>query len=124
MGVAVLVVLGGLFPPGEAAWGQNRGRTYQPTRPTTSPYLNLLRTDSGPLPNYQSLVRPQLEQQEFNRRASRDIAYNLRQITTLEAAQQAPLRIGEAQVRPTGVFGQFQFYSHYFPSPAPARVRR
>jgi hypothetical protein len=41
---------------------------YQPSRPTVSPYLNLFRNNTGPLPNYYSLVRPQLYQQDFNQR--------------------------------------------------------
>jgi hypothetical protein len=42
-------------------------RRYQPSRPTVSPYLNLFRNNTGPLPNYYSLVRPQLQQDSFNR---------------------------------------------------------
>ena len=41
---------------------------YSPRRPTISPYLNLLRNDNGTLPNYYSLVRPQLYQQSFDNR--------------------------------------------------------
>ena len=43
-----------------------QARRYQPSRPTVSPYLNLFRSNTGPLPNYYSLVRPQLNQQTFN----------------------------------------------------------
>lgn len=49
--------------------GESRGqqaRRYQPSRPTVSPYLNLFRNNTGPLPNYYSLVRPQINQLAFN----------------------------------------------------------
>lgn len=50
-----------------ASNGQDIPR-YSPQRPTISPYLNLLRNDNGSLPNYYSLVRPQLFQQSFDNR--------------------------------------------------------
>jgi hypothetical protein len=46
---------------------------YQPSTPTVSPYLNLFQNNRGngplnrALPNYYSLVRPQLDQNQFNR---------------------------------------------------------
>jgi hypothetical protein len=51
-----------------AAEAQAQTPRYQPARPTVSPYLNLFRNNTGPLPNYYSLVRPQLQQQDFNQR--------------------------------------------------------
>lgn len=110
-----------------AAHGQGF-RTYEPTKPTVSPYLNLLRTNFGPLPNYQSLVRPQLRQQSFNQSASRAIEYNLRQVATLERSvppqRQGRIRVRSAPMRPTGVAGQFQYFSHYFPIRQTPRTRR
>jgi hypothetical protein len=38
-------------------------------RPSVSPYMNLTNNNTGTATNYQSLVRPQLEQQAFNRRS-------------------------------------------------------
>jgi hypothetical protein len=61
-------------------------RRYQPSSPTISPYMNLLRTNVGPLPNYYSLVRPQLNQLEFNRQ----------QVAT-QAQQAASLRLLEKE---------------------------
>jgi len=49
-----------------AAIGEAQVRRYQPRRPTTSPYLNLTRLNTGAVPNYYSLVRPAQQQQEFN----------------------------------------------------------
>lgn len=40
---------------------------YTPSRPTVSPYLNLLRTNASPVPNYYAIVRPQLQQNDFQR---------------------------------------------------------
>jgi hypothetical protein len=51
-----------------AAESQAQTPRYQPSRPTVSPYLNLFRNNTGPLPNYYSLVRPQLNQLDFNQR--------------------------------------------------------
>jgi TolA-binding protein len=44
---------------------------YQPSRPTVSPYLNLFQNNRNgqlnrALPNYYTLVRPQLQQQQVN----------------------------------------------------------
>ena len=41
-------------------------RRYQPSRPTTSSYLNLTRFNPTPTPNYYSLVRPAQQQRAFN----------------------------------------------------------
>ncbi len=41
-------------------------RRYQPSRPTTSSYLNLTRLNTGVLPNYHALVRPAQRQRAFN----------------------------------------------------------
>ena len=103
--------------------------TYEPSSPTVSPYLNLLRSNFGPLPNYHSLVRPQLRQQTFNREASREIQYNLRQLNALSQTPpgQEPtgnIRVRQSQVAPTGLPGQFQYFSHYFPPPRSALPRR
>jgi hypothetical protein len=44
-----------------------RPTRYSPSRPTVSPYLNLFRPrEVGSVPNYFSLVRPQLQQNEIN----------------------------------------------------------
>jgi hypothetical protein len=61
---------------------------YQPSRPTVSPYLNLFRNNTGPLPNYYSLVRPELYQQRFNQ-----------QTLTQQAQQTAAIGTLNTQVR-------------------------
>ena len=93
------------------------GQSYSPHTPTTSPYLNLLRFNSGPLPNYQSLVRPQLYQRQFNQNMQRQVRQNaIRSNQPQMTNGAAPLGIRELRMQPTGVHGQFQYYSHYFGS--------
>lgn len=41
-------------------------RRYRPSTPTVSPYNALTRLNGGALPNYFSIVRPQLDQRAFN----------------------------------------------------------
>ena len=92
---------------------------YLYNRPTVSPYLNLLRfdqRDSG-IPNYQTLVRPMLEQRERNRAAQKDISRLQSQVGSLRSdfvrsqQNQAGFRTGH----PT----RFMTYSHFYPAFAP-----
>lgn len=116
--VSVLMFLGCILLHG-VAHGQGR-RTYEPSSPTVSPYLNLLRSNLGPLPNYHSLVRPQMRQQAFNRGATQVLDYNRRQINSIENSpvlQQRPIQVREAGIRPTGLVGRFQYFSHFYAQP-------
>ena len=60
--IACFTMLAILFAA-EDSHGQRRrtSNRYEPRTPTVSPYLNLLRTDPGGVPNYYSLVRPRVE---------------------------------------------------------------
>lgn len=85
-------------------------------RPTVSPYLNLLREDlSDPsIPNYQTLVQPQLKQIEFQQAQQRqnDIVY--RQLQQVQA--RAGFNPQGSQVMlPTGHATTFQYYGSYYP---------
>src|SRR3954463_2763482 len=56
---------------GSSAGGVVQAQSYQPSKPTVSPYLNLFQNGRNgqfkrALPNYQALVRPQLQQQQIN----------------------------------------------------------
>lgn len=89
-------------------------RRYQPSRPTVSPYLNLYRNNVGPLPNYYSLVRPQLNQQAFNDRV---VAQQAQQSATLGVLQS---QAAQATVTPTGKRSWFMTYSRQtFMTPSP-----
>lgn len=91
---------------------------YSPYRPTTSPYLNLLRFNTGPLPNYHSFVLPQLEQQRFQRQTELELRENAIRFSQRQPMieQSGPIGIRHTGVYPTGVHGQYQYYSHYFNS--------
>ena len=96
--------------------------SYSPS-PTVSPYLNLFREDlegSSDL-NYNTLVRPMLQQQQFNRQMeqhSMEIARRLQSI----AAQADFNPQGSTTQYPTGHQTVFMYYGHFYP--AAARQRR
>lgn len=93
-------------------------------RPTVSPYLNLLQNNGGLFgnPNYQTLVRPQLEQQRINRSAGTAIRGLQQQVGGIEGALGSQAQGQNTQtVRPTGRFGgggltaYYGNLSHYYP---------
>ena len=99
----------------QIAPGQDIPR-YTPQRPTISPYLNLLRNDNGILPNYYSLVRPQLSQQSFDNRilsTSRSQARAVRRLSELSELATA----GQTGTASTfGNISHFQNRSHFYPA--------
>lgn len=84
---------------------------YNP-RPTVSPYLNLLQNNQN-LPQYQTLVRPFLEQQSINDINQRDSQMMRRQINTLQG-RSAGAGAGASPMRSTGHPTRFMNYSHYY----------
>ena len=80
---------------------------YSPQRPTISPYLNLMRDDNGSLPNYYSLVRPQLFQQSFDNRV----------LKTARAQERAVQKLSDVAntetTGPTGTGSTFGNLSHF-----------
>ena len=66
------IVIAGVFVLLCADASSGQVTRYQPQTPTVSPYLNLFQNRNGggqfnsALPNYYSLVRPQLQQQQTN----------------------------------------------------------
>lgn len=77
---------------------------YQPARPTVSPYLNLFRTQRGPIPNYNLYVRPMLQQQSINAQqgaAVQQLEQGLRQTQTTVSG-------------PTGIGSGYRNFSHYY----------
>jgi hypothetical protein len=95
---------GGLYPGG--------ANPYNP-KPTVSPYLNLLQGGGGALnlPQYQTLVRPFLEQQAINDRNAFDSQLLRRQVNSL---QNQTNRSAMAGGRPTGHPTRYMNYSHYY----------
>jgi hypothetical protein len=104
------VVLVGFVLASDASAQRRSQWQFQPSSPTLSPYLNLLQTNFGPVPNYYSLVRPQLSQQAFNRQVeANQRSQTLRiQALTEEGAPAAP-------ITRTGKAGGFMEYLHYYP---------
>ncbi len=98
---------------------QYRSPRYQPATPTISPYLNLLRQDTGPVPNYYSLVRPQLQQQAVNDQQQgfnqRQQQTNLLQQQEITAVNKGLVELRPAPIRATGTAGGFMNRSHYYP---------
>jgi hypothetical protein len=91
-------------------------------RPTVSPYLNLLMPGTLPGTNYQTLVRPALEQQRINR--EQEIQMNRLQQQFSSALQSSTSRPQREQgIRPTGHQAAFFYYSRFYfnQQPGPRR---
>lgn len=101
-GLSAFIVLIALVAAADAR-GQGMQR-YQPSRPTVSPYMNLFRNNVGPLPNYYSLVRPQLNQLAFNDQV---LAQQIQQNASLTLLQS---QAGQQGVTPTGKSSWFMTY--------------
>jgi hypothetical protein len=90
--------------------------------PTVSPYLNLFREerDGSSDFNYQTLVRPLLQQQQFNQQVERQTMEMARRMQSLAAQSDFTPQGSESQF-PTGHQSVFMYYGHYYPT---ANVRR
>ena len=95
----------------DSAPGQSASR-FQPSSPTLSPWLNLYQDSQGPLDNYHSYVRPQMElrdtlsqQRTINQTTSQDLR-------TLRDSAAGPSK--DPRVRATGTRAGYMSYSHYY----------
>jgi hypothetical protein len=90
--------------------------SYSP-EPTVSPYLNLFREDFDGTSdfNYQALVRPMLQQQQFNQQVQRQSMEMARRLQTM-AAQSDFNPEGSKSQYPTGHQTVFMYYGHYYPA--------
>jgi hypothetical protein len=93
--------------------------------PTVSPYLNLFRTDlsGNNALNYQTLVEPQLRQQQLNQQTQKreqQTNYRLQAI----AAQADFNPQGSREEFPTGHQTVFMYYGHYYPQARPVQKKR
>jgi hypothetical protein len=90
--------------------------------PTVSPYLNLFREerDGSSDFNYQTLVRPLLQQQQINQQVERQTMEMARRMQSLAAQSDFNPQGSESQY-PTGHQSVFMYYGHYYPA---ANVRR
>ena len=89
---------------------------YSPS-PTVSPYLNLFREDLDGNSdfNYQTLVRPQLQQQEINQRLQQQNLAIAQRLQSISAQSDFNPQGSESQP-PTGHQTVFMHYSHYYPA--------
>jgi hypothetical protein len=87
--------------------------------PTTSPYLNLFREDfAGESDlNYNTLVRPQIQQQQFNQQVQRQGQEIARRMQSM-AAQGDFNPQGDKNQFPTGHQTVFGYYGHFHPNKA------
>jgi hypothetical protein len=92
----------------EAQRPYSNSSSYQPTRPTLSPYLQLFRTDPGQiLPSYQNFVQPRVQAREFRRQQDGNVQ-NLRQV------QQAGQLENTGGTIQSGIGSGFQTSRQYF----------
>jgi len=78
-------------------------------RPSVSPYLNLLNNNGSDVTNYQSLVRPMVNQNRINAQQSA-------QINRLQAKPPTSSNAGSEALRSTGHQSTYHYYSHYYPN--------
>jgi hypothetical protein len=88
----------------------------------------MLRRDAGPLTNYFTQVRPQLQQQAINQQQQ---SINQQQQGLLQTQQQGLrtvqeglLQIRQPQASPTGTGGGFMNFSHFYSFGSAAPIRR
>ena len=94
-------------PPGFAP--QGLGQPPFTSRPTVSPYLNLLRSGGSPALNYYTLVRPQNQFYQSMWQLQQDVGANARELNSL---QQSPT--SGPQMAPTGHAFGFMTQGAYF----------
>jgi hypothetical protein len=85
--------------------------------PTVSPYLNLFRTDleGGSDMNYNTLVRPMLQQQQFNQQIQRQSLEFARRLQSISAQSDFNPRGSESQY-PTGHQTVYRYYGRFYPA--------
>ena len=112
--LASIVLLGGLAGSASAQYKAPKNRPFESysRRPSVSPYMNLLNNQTGNATNYQSLVRPQLDQQSFNQKS----ASAIKGLQSQAGKQQSKSGSeGNQKLRPTGHAATRQNYSHFYP---------
>jgi hypothetical protein len=92
--------------------GLYSGRSDNPNGPTVSPYLNLLQNNNqlNGIPNYQSLVKPLIEQRDASQRQGNSLQRLQQQVNSQGAS-------GAGGQRSTGHHTSFMNFSHFYPAP-------
>lgn len=102
---------------------------YQPQTSTISPYLNLNQFNFGGVPNYYALVRPQLQQQQFNRQqqllntSQGRVIYRLQNDVQRGLTPASATGSGSWFMAP-GTQAKFLDSSHFYPEPNFRGIRR
>lgn len=87
------------------------------TAPTVSPYMNLFNdsiTGDNDF-NYQTIVRPQLQQQQFNQQVQRQASQLNQRMSALSARNDYNIS-GNQEVMPTGHSATFRYHSRFYPA--------
>ncbi|MBI3839631.1 MAG: hypothetical protein HY288_17050 [Planctomycetia bacterium] len=86
-----------------------QGHSDNPNGPTVSPYLNLLQSNNqlNSVPNYQSLVKPLIDQRNAIQRQGNSLQHLQQQVASGAG--------GGVGGRGTGHTTHFMNYSHYYP---------
>jgi len=109
--LCVLVIGCTVVCSARSAYAQRNG-PYRPSRPTTSPYLNLGRTDSGAVDNYNAFVRPEQEMRNTMRLQQDAIRTQGMDLSLVEQR----MSLGRRGVsRPVSRASVFMNYLHYYP---------
>jgi hypothetical protein len=112
--VAAAAVLA-LWASPTASWGQLPFSDIPPSRPTVSPYLNLLQRQGQGLPNYQTLVKPALQTRQEMLQQQTQIQQLQRQTRQLTQRSEAASRGISREIRGTGHVTTFMEFSHFYP---------
>jgi hypothetical protein len=115
--IAVAVVCAGIATVASSARAQGGGPAnlqYTP-RPTVSPYLNLFNDPNG-VGVYQTLVRPFLQQNDFNARAATNINQLQQELYQIRSGSGLGTTGTTGRIRPTGTpeAATFMNLSHYY----------
>ena len=96
------------------------------TTPTVSPYLNLFNTSQNGTSafNYQTLVRPQLQQNAINQAQMRQNLDVDRKVQALAARGAYSNPAGSETEYPTGHQTAYMYYGHYYPDAGDHRKRQ
>jgi hypothetical protein len=95
--------------------GLYSGRGDNPVGPTVSPYLNLLQSNAFGVTNYQSLVRPLVDQGNAINRQGNSLNRIQQQLNTPGGAAGGGGYRGSGGSRGTGHTTLFMNYSHFYP---------
>lgn len=100
------------FAPAAVSQAQSSG--YRPYKPTISPWFNLYNRNTGPLDNYNTYVRPEMELRDTLQQHASGIQRNSTGIRSL--GHEVNQLQTEGLIRPTGTGSGFMNYSHYYPA--------